>query len=283
MSKNLGASVRAKLLNLAKSEDSDFNQILVRYALERLLYRLSQSEHANQYLLKGALLFTLWYDRPHRPTRDVDLLGFGSSDLAEIAKTFSEIAQIRVDDGISFDADSVSAQEIRKEAGYRGARVLINADLSKARCRTQVDIGFGDVVTPGPVDATFPVMLRDFPAPRLRTYPVHTVIAEKIHAIVLLGMTNSRLKDYLDLWVLLKNESLETETLSLAIVATFDRRNTPLPVETPIGLTDQYPNSPSRQSMWNAFVKKTETDAPPLAVVVREIREAVIDVLVNTK
>lgn len=211
MSKNLGASVRAKLLNLAKSEDSDFNQILVRYALERLLYRLSQSEHANQYLLKGALLFTLWYDRPHRPTRDVDLLGFGSSDLAEIAKTFSEIAQIRVDDGISFDADSVSAQEIRKEAGYRGARVLINADLSKARCRTQVDIGFGDVVTPGPVDATFPVMLRDFPAPRLRTYPVHTVIAEKIHAIVLLGMTNSRLKDYLDLWVLLKNESLETE------------------------------------------------------------------------
>jgi predicted nucleotidyltransferase component of viral defense system len=208
MSKNLAASVRARLLNIAKAEGVDFNQVLVRFALERILFRLSQSAHADQFLLKGALLFTLWYDMPHRTTRDADLLGFGPSDLESIVLTFRDIAGIGVDDGIVFDPASVGVEEIRKEAGYAGARILIAGEIAGARCKTQIDIGFGDAVTPGPVHAVYPVLIKDLPAPRLRTYPVYTVVSEKLHAIALLGMTNTRLKDYLDLWVLLDRETL---------------------------------------------------------------------------
>ncbi len=144
MTKDLAASVRARLLHIAKSEGSDFNQLLVRYALERFLYRLSTSPHADRFLLKGARLFTIWYDMPHRPTRDADLLGFGPSDLQSISQTFREIASITVDDGIAFDPQSVTANDIRKETGYAGARVVMTGELAKARCRTQIDIGFGD-------------------------------------------------------------------------------------------------------------------------------------------
>ena len=224
MSKDIAASVRARLLNKAKAEQSDFNGVLVRYALERLLYRLSQSAHADRFLLKGAMLFTLWYDMPHRPTRDVDLLGFGASDLASITKTFREIASVAAEDGMRFDPKSVAAEEIRKEAGYAGVRVLLSAELAGARVKTQIDIGFGDAVTPGPVHAVYPVMLDDFPAPTLQAYPVYTVIAEKLHAIALLGMTNSRLKDYLDLSVLLEREVLDADILAKAIAHTFRRR-----------------------------------------------------------
>lgn len=193
---NVAASVRARLLNVAKAKGVDFNQVLVRFALERILYRLAQSQHAERFLLKGALLFTLWYDMPHRTTRDADLLGFGSSELDAVAQTFREIAAVAVDDGMAFDPASVTVEEIRKEAGYGGVRVVIAGELAKARCKTQIDVGFGDAVTPGPVDSVYPVLLDDLPAPRLRTYPTYTVVAEKLHAIALLGMTNSRLKDY---------------------------------------------------------------------------------------
>ncbi|MFP5380938.1 MAG: nucleotidyl transferase AbiEii/AbiGii toxin family protein, partial [Gammaproteobacteria bacterium] len=141
MNKDIAASVRSRLLNLAKAQGVDFNQVLVRFALERILYRLSQSEHADRFLLKGALLFTLWYDMPHRPTRDADLLGFGPSDLDSIAQTFRDIAGVDVDDGMVFDPASVTAEEIRKEAGYAGARVLISGEIAKACCKTQIDIG----------------------------------------------------------------------------------------------------------------------------------------------
>ena len=274
MSKDLAASVRARLLNIAKAEGSNFNQVLVRYALERFLYRLSQSPHADRFLLKGALLFTLWYDMPHRPTRDADLLGFGPSDLQSIGQTFRDIASITVDDGITFDPESVNAEEIRKEAGYAGARVVITGELAKARCKTQIDIGFGDAVTPGPVQAEYPVLIEDFPAPRLRTYPVYTVVSEKLHAIALLGMTNSRVKDYLDLWIMLDRESLNMNTLAQAISATFTRRGIAVPAELPIGLSDEFSADPSRQALWAAFVKKNDLAMIPLADVVARIRSA---------
>jgi len=225
MNTDLAASVRARLLNIAKAQGVDFNQVLIRFALERILYRLGQSDHADRFLLKGALLFTLWYDMPHRATRDADLLGFGASDLDSVAKIFRDIAGVEVNDGITFDPASVTAEEIRKDAGYAGTRVLITGEIAKARCKTQIDIGFGDAVPPGPIDATYPTLITDLPAPRLRTYPVYTVIAEKLHAIALLGMTNSRLKDYLDLAVLLDRETLDAETLAGAIAATFTRRD----------------------------------------------------------
>lgn len=271
---NVAASVRARLLNVAKAQGVDFNQVLVRFALERILYRLSQSEHADHFLLKGALLFTLWYDMPHRTTRDADLLGFGASDLESVAQTFRDIASVAVDDGIVFDPDSVAAEEIRKDAGYVGARIFISGELARARCKTQIDIGFGDAVTPGPVDATYPVLLADLPAPRLRTYPVYTVVAEKLHAIALLGMTNSRLKDYLDLSVLLDREALDTDLLAQAIKATFERRGMAVPAGLPVGLTDEFAHDPSRQALWQAFIKKNELALEPLPTIVDRLRVA---------
>ena len=281
MNKDLAASVRARLLNIAKAQGADFNQILVRFALERILYRLSQSAHADHFLLKGALLFTLWYDMPHRTTRDADLLGFGASDLESITQTFRDIASVKVDDGIVFDPASVSVEDIRKDAGYAGARVLITGDIAKARCKTQIDIGFGDAVTPGPVHAVYPVLIADLPAPRLRTYPVYTVISEKLHAIALLGITNSRLKDYLDLRVLLDREALNANTLARAIAATFIRRGMPVPAVLPIGLTDEFATDSSRQAMWHAFLKKNEITITPLPDVVAKLRAILEPALVQ--
>lgn len=246
--------------------------MLVRYALERFLYRLGQSAHADRFVLKGAMLFNLWYSMPHRPTRDVDLLGFGASDLDSIAQAFREIVSVTADDGMAFDASSVSVQEIRKSAGYAGARVLVSAELARARCKTQIDIGFGDAVTPGPMVATYPVLITDFPPPQLRTYPVYTVVAEKLHTMVLLGMANSRLKDYLDLSVVLEREVLDPATLATAIAATFTRRGSALPTALPIGLSDEFANDQSRQALWAAFLKKNALPAVPLTSVVTTLR-----------
>ena len=209
---------------------------------------------------------------PHRTTRDADLLGFGPSDLESIAQTFRDIASVQVEDGIVFDPASVNVEEIRKDAGYAGARVLITGEIANARCKTQIDIGYGDAVTPGPIPAVYPVLITDLPAPLLRTYPVYTVISEKLHAIALLGMTNSRLKDYLDLWVLLDREELNADTLARAIAATFIRRGMPVPAMLPVGLTDEFSTDASRQAMWHAFLKKNDMAITSLSEVVTKLR-----------
>lgn len=276
---NVAASVRARLLNVAKAQGVDFNQVLVRFALERILYRMTQSPHADRFLLKGALLFTLWYDMPHRATRDADLLGFGASDLDSVAQAFRDIAAVAVDDGIVFDPASVTVEEIRKEAGYGGVRVTIAGDLARARCKTQIDVGFGDAVTPAPVDSVYPVLLDDLPAPRLRVYPKYTVIAEKLHAIALLGMANSRLKDYFDLSVLLDRETLDTDLLAQAIKATFERRGMPVPDSLPVGLTAEFSDDASRQALWLAFLRKNELAPALLPAVVGKLRVSLVPVL----
>ncbi len=276
---NVAASVRARLLNVAKSQGVDFNQVLVRFALERILYRMTQSPHADRFLLKGALLFTLWYGMPHRATRDADLLGFGASDQDSVAQVFRDIAAVAVDDGIVFDPASVMVEDIRKEAGYGGVRVVIAGDLARARCKTQIDVGFGDAVTPAPVDSVYPVLLADLPAPRLRAYPTYTVIAEKLHAIALLGMTNSRLKDYFDLSVLLERETLDTGLLAQAIKATFERRGMAVSGALPVGLTDEFSQDASRQALWLAFLNKNELIPEPLPAVVGRLRAGLTSVL----
>jgi hypothetical protein len=177
-----------------------------------------------------------------------------------------------VDDGIVFDPASVSVEEIRKEAGYGGVRVVIAGELAKARCKTQIDVGFGDAVTPGPVDSIYPVLLGDMPAPRLRAYPTYTVVAEKLHAIALLGMTNSRVKDYFDLSVLLQRETFDVDLLAQAIKATFERRGMAVPAELPVGLTDEFAHDASRQALWQAFVRKNELGPEPLATIVARLR-----------
>ncbi len=274
MTRDRAASVRARLLNVAKATGTDFNLVLVRFALERLLFRLSTSAHSDRFVLKGALLFTLWYDLPHRATRDADLLGFGPSDTGSMASVFRDIALVAADDGIVFDPASVRVGVIRKDAGYGGVRVTLNGTLANARCVAQVDVGFGDAVTPGPTDAVYPVLLDDLPAPRLRTYPVYTVVAEKLHAIVVLGMVNSRLKDYLDLVVIMEREALDEPTLALAIAATFQRRGTALPNAPPVGLSDEFALDPTRIALWQSLLKKNDIVHRPLVDVVTVLRVA---------
>lgn len=275
MTKNISESVRSRLKNIAIKEGSDFNAILIRYGLERLLYRIGESEYSNQFLLKGALLFNLWYDMPHRPTKDIDLLGFGDNDLVYIKQTFRKICSISVDDGIVFLSESVTVDTVKKDSGYTGARVELFGELAKAKIKIQVDIGYGDAVTPGPIDADYPVLLSDLPSPRIRTYPIYTVIAEKLHAIALLGMANSRLKDYLDLYVLLSNEQLDNQIFAQAIQATFTRRGMPITGALPIGLTDEFANDTSRELMWSAFLRKNELQQKSLPEIITVIRNLI--------
>jgi hypothetical protein len=215
VSRNLPASVRARLKNRADASGQDFNLTLTHFGPERLLYRMSVSQHAGSYLLKGALLFALWYDQPTRPTRDADLLGFGADDIATAVAAFQEICRIQVEDGLLFDADSVKGSQIRKDAGYGGVRIDLVGHLDGARIPLQVDIGFGDAVTPAPELIEYPVLLDDLPSPHLRAYPKCTVIAEKLHAICLLGMANTRMKDYFDLRMLL-TEKIDAGELAVA-------------------------------------------------------------------
>lgn len=273
MSRDIAASIRARLKHCADARRQDFNLTLTHYGLERLLYRLSISPHADSYLLKGALLFAIWYEQPHRPTRDADLLGFGLDDVDSAVSAFREICGIAVDDGIAFDAASVRGTAIRKEAGYGGVRIDLRATLDGARITLQVDIGFGDAVTPSPQAIRYPVLLDGLPAPQLRSYPKYTVVAEKLHAICLLGMANTRMKDYFDLWVLMTEGTLDPAELRRAMAATFERRQLALPAGLPAGLSDGFSSDAAKQAQWAAFLKKNRLEALELAPVVARLRE----------
>lgn len=271
--KNIGASVRARINQKAQLEEVSSQFLLTRYALERMLYRLGKSKHCDYFLLKGALLFDLWYDVPFRPTRDIDLLGFGLAEIPHLLNVFEDLCAIEVDDGINFDPLSIKSDEIRKESNYAGTRVTLVGSIDGAKCTVQIDVGYGDAVTPAPEMAIYPVILEDMPAPQLRVYPRYTVIAEKFHAIVTLGMVNSRMKDYFDLWVLLKNASLEQSILVESIQATFKRRGTQIPLNIPVGLSDQFARDTSRVQIWNAFVNRNKLQADSLLEVVKFLRE----------
>ncbi|MGC4074906.1 MAG: nucleotidyl transferase AbiEii/AbiGii toxin family protein [Nibricoccus sp.] len=252
--KNLAASVRQRLLTLSQRRKEPFDLVLARFGIERLLYRLSRSEHANKFLLKGAMLFAIWSDGTHRPTRDVDLLGFGESDTEELKRVFMELCELAVEsDGLRFLSESVAAVPVREEAAYPGVRVTLEARLENARIPLQVDIGFGDVVTPAPEEVSFPVLL-DFASPQLRAYPIYTVVAEKLEAAVRLGEANTRMKDFFDLWFLSRNFSFEGELLRDAITRTFARRNTDLPQILPSSLTPDF--SERKAAAWSAFVRR---------------------------
>ncbi|QTD44942.1 nucleotidyl transferase AbiEii/AbiGii toxin family protein [Ottowia testudinis] len=277
--RNSAASVRARLLNKARAERLDFNLLLTRYALERILYRLSVSEQSGHFLLKGALLFDLWFDLPHRPTHDADLLGFGSTDIPYLENLFREISQIASDDGIVFQASSVKAAEIRKEANYVGVRVTMLGLLDGARCPVQIDIGFGDAVTPAPENVRYPVILDGMPQPQLRVYPRYTVVAEKLEAMVKLGMLNSRMKDYFDLWVLAGHSDFDGAVLATAIRATFERRGTAIPPGTPLGLNDEFALDEQKAKQWQAFQRKNALESIPLPAVIVELRKWLMPVL----
>ena len=271
---NTAASVRARLLNKAKKEGVDFQLLLTRYALERLLYRLSISSQKDQFLLKGALLFDLWYDVPFRATRDIDLLGFGLAEIPLLIAVFEELCEMSVNDGISFDAKSIKAEEIRKDANYSGTRLTLTGLIDGAKCPVQVDVGYGDAVTPMPESAIYPVMFDDMPAPSLRVYPRYTVVAEKLEAIISLGMANSRMKDYFDLFVILRDAQLDRDILADAVSATLNRRGTVKPKGYPLGLSEQFAADTQKLNQWNAFVTRNKLTAESLSSTVQYLRDS---------
>lgn len=265
------ASIRQRLLNHAKAGGEEFQFVLDRYAVERLLYRLSISGYRDQFLLKGAMLFALWFDEPHRPTRDADFLAVGTPDAGQMLGIVQVLLDMDVDDGLVFVEESLGVTEIREDAKYDGLRVTLRARLGTANCMVQWDIGFGDAVTPGPQESELPTLLDDMPAPRLRVYPRETVFAEKVEALTVLGMINSRMKDYFDLLGLAREGRLEPEPLGQAIHATFARRGTPLPEHLPIGLSDAFALDRGKRAQWQAFLSRNRLTAPSLEVVVAEV------------
>lgn len=264
MSADRSASVLARLLNRSRNTGENYNLLLSRYVIERLLFRLSVSPHAGSFVLKGALLFALWYDTPHRPTKDADLLGFGADDADTLRATFTSVCAIDADDGVRYDIDSMRIAPIREDNVYGGLRMTLTAFVGSARLPVQVDIGFGDAVTPDPELVTYPPLLDGMGAAQLRAYPIYTVIAEKFHAMVELGINNSRMKDFFDLAVIAKTSTLDGSVLVAALRATFARRGTALPTSQPIALTQEFAADPVKGKQWRAFVTKAGLQADKL-------------------
>lgn len=254
---DFAASVRARLLRRATERGEDFELVLTRYANERVLQRLAHSPYAGQFILKGATLFTIWTGQPHRATRDVDLLGFGDPSIAGVRAVFADILALHIgEDGVRFDEKTLRAGPIREGQVYQGVRVAVQARIATAVVRLQFDVGFGDAVTPCASEVEVPALL-DGPPLRLRAYPRETVIAEKIEAVVQLGLANSRMKDFYDLAVLARSFAYEGDLLVRAIRATFERRGTPLPRTTPPGLTPEFFADHAKYQQWRAFLRKT--------------------------
>ena len=252
--RNTGASVRQRLLNLTRAGGPPLDILLTRYVLERLLYRLTLTPHASRFVLKGAMLVTAWFPDPHRQTRDVDLLGFGDSAPDAMLAVFREICAIQIDDGVIVDAAGLRIGLIREALEYGGLRLRTTAAVAGARVPIVVDIGFGDATEPGIEEFDLPVLLGQ-PSPRLKVYARETVIAEKFHAMTVLGLANSRYKDFHDLWVLSRAWPFEGDRLARAIRATFDRRRTEIPVVPPDALMPAFANDPQKRRQWSRYIE----------------------------
>ena len=245
---NVGASVRARLLNLSRQRRQPFQLLLNYYVLERLLYRLSQTKHRDRFILKGAMLLTTWFADPLRPTKDLDFLALGNDDQLAMIEIFREICAVHFNDGVMLAADSVEVERIREQAEYGGLRITANATIDQAKVRVLIDIAFGDAIEPGLQEIDLPVML-DFPAPHLRAYVPETVIAEKFQAMIMLGRANSRMKDIYDIWALSRIFDFKDDKLPRAISATFARRKTDIPSELPDALSTGFANDAQKRQI----------------------------------
>jgi len=262
--KNIGASVRARLLKLSREKGQSFDLVLTRFALERLLFRLSQSRFADRFVLKGAMLLMSWLEEPHRGTRDLDLLGFGDPNSDAMLLAFQEILTQDAGDGVMFDATALRVDRIREELEYGGLRLRTTASISGARINLTIDIGFGDALEPGAEVIDYPVLL-DHPAPRLQAYARETVIAEKFQAMVALGRANSRMKDFYDIWILSRSFSFDDDRLARAIAATFERRGTAIPVDRPDALSPAFATDKLKQKQWRTFLEDAALSPGTLA------------------
>lgn len=268
------AELRRQLLRISRTRQEDFQVTLSRYGVERLLYRLSTSRSVELFVLKGAVLVGTWAAVPHRATRDVDFLGLGEPAPERLVAAFRELAAAEGgDDAIVFDPESVRADGIREDNRYGGVRLRMTANFGGAVVPVQVDVGFGDAVEPAAEWMDFPTLL-DLPVPRIRAYTRYSVVSEKLEAIVALGMLNSRMKDFYDLWVLSREFDFDGAKLATAIRATFDRRRTPLPAEVPAALSEEFFGDPAKQGQWRAFVARGQLrhSDVALAAAVRGVR-----------
>ena len=283
--KDHGASIRQRLLNHAKEHGDDFQRILTRYAIERLLYRLSRTEAAETYILKGAMLYLTWPEHVFRPTGDLDLLGHGDSDPAAISELFTHICQIdEPTDGIVFDPAPLQAEPIREEDKYQGVRLTLKGVLAKAVITFHVDIGFGDHVYPPPSRAEFPSLLSDLPPANVLMYPTETVVAEKFEAMIRFGEANTRIKDFYDIWVTTRTFPFDLAKIVEAVAGTLRRRETAVPTKTPVALMPQFAELPEKQRLWTAFLRRNPPTLPPppfgdMLAELRRFLEPVLDTL----
>lgn len=279
--KNIAHSIFQQLLNRAKINKEDFNLVLSRYGMERFLYRLSVSPHKERFILKGASLFLVWKGHNYRVTRDVDFLGFGNADTEHLANLFREICRVEYQgDGMIYLPDSLLAEEIREDHDYSGFRITLVGMLNQARIPLQIDIGFGDVITPIPEQVEYPTLF-DAPPLLLKAYPRYTLVAEKVEAIVKLGLANSRMKDFYDLWLVSKLFSFEGNVLRNAIENTFNRRRTLVPTSTPFAFTPAFYADHQKKVQWTAFVKKSKPDIPigDLSAVIADLSVFLVPVI----
>jgi Nucleotidyl transferase AbiEii toxin, Type IV TA system len=270
---NVSASVHQRLLNLARETDRPFNELLQYYTMERFLFRLGNSPHANSYVLKGALMLRVWELPLARPTMDIDMLGHVPNSVDDLIEIIKQCLAVETpDDGVSFEAKSVKGEPITIDKKYHGVRIRMHGKLGNARLSLQVDFGFGDIVVPGPVEIEYPELL-DFGKPHLLGYTPESAIAEKFQAMVELDMANTRLKDFFDLWKLSQSLHFNGSVLATAIATTFKRRGTPLPNSPPVALTENFSSNPVKQAQWVAFLRKVrqEMGAAMLPEIVREI------------
>ena len=276
----LARSLQARLARHARATGVDSNLVLTRYAVERYLYRLARSPHGERFVLKGALLLLVWLGETLRPTRDADLLGSGDLSGDALVSIFREVCDTPVEaDGMAYAGDSVRAEPIRADDDYGGQRVTVQARMGAARVTVQVDVGIGDAVTPSPDWLEYPSLL-DFPRPRMRAYPRETVIAEKLHAMEHIGLRNSRMKDYFDVHALLREGKIDKVQLAKAIAATFERRQTPVPDDMPLGLGDGFATDATKKTQWRQVLERNRINAhEDLEQIVAEIRELIAEPL----
>jgi predicted nucleotidyltransferase component of viral defense system len=257
---NIAASVRQRLLNRARNDHRPFSELLQYYAMERFLYRMSQSPHADRFILKGALMLRVWRSPEFRPTMDIDMLGKANNEVTGIVAQIRDILSVEVlPDGLVFAPDSIQAERITENADYEGIRIRFRGVLDSAKVTMQIDIGFGDIVFPGPESSDMPTML-DFPAPRLQCYSRESAIAEKFEAMVKLRELNSRMKDFYDIWMLSRQFDFEGEKLAEAIRLTLDRRGTTLPAEI-AAFSERFIED--KQVQWRAFTRKLKQEHLP--------------------
>ncbi len=270
-SKGLPVSVQVRLVQHARATGIDPNVVLARYAAERFLYRLSCSRYADRFVLKGALLMLVWLGETIRPTRDADLLGFGDMSQESLTRIFTDVCGIDVEpDGLQYLPSSIRISPIRPEDAYGGLRATIQARLGSARLHVQVDVGIGDSVVPEPEWLEYPSLL-DFPMPRLKVYRPETAIAEKLHAMVMLGEANSRMRDFFDIHALSENRHFDGDILTRAVRATFERRRTPIPEFLPLAMTPAFAMIPAKQTQWQGFLGKSGISSAPA-----QLRDVVI-------